>query len=65
EFEEVRVKIRVAKFNRKFTTLEHEIYDSSNHLLGKGEQSLMFVSSADYGLIDIPQEVLAAFAVYT
>jgi acyl-CoA thioesterase FadM len=64
EFEEVRVKIRVASFNRKFAYLEHEIYDSANRLLGKGEQSLMFVSASDYGLIDIPQEVHNGFLPY-
>ncbi|MCX7713855.1 MAG: hypothetical protein N2035_09390, partial [Chthoniobacterales bacterium] len=61
EFETVSVKIRIASYNRKFVTLEHEIYDSAGRLLGKGNQSLMFVSSADYRLIDIPAEVAAAF----
>ena len=65
EFEQVSVRIRVAKFNRKFATLEHEVYDSSQKLLGHGEQSLMFVSSSDYKLIDIPQEVHQAFIAYT
>ncbi|MFZ5806018.1 MAG: acyl-CoA thioesterase [Verrucomicrobiota bacterium] len=64
EFEQVSVKIRIEKYNRKFVTLAHEIYDSTNQLLGKGEQTLMFVSSADYTLIDIPQEVYAAFIAY-
>lgn len=64
EFEQVSVKIRIAKFNRKFVTLEHEIYDSANQLLGRGEQTLMFVSSADYSLIDIPQEIYTAFITY-
>jgi len=64
EFEQVSVKIRIANYNRKFVTLAHEIYDSASHLLGKGEQSLMFVSSANYALIDIPQEVYSAFISY-
>lgn len=65
EFEEVKLKIRVAKFNRKFVTLEHEIYDSKNQMLGRGQQSLIFVASADYSLIDIPQEVYNGFIAYT
>lgn len=65
EFETVKVKIRIAKFNRKFVTLEHEIYDSHEHLLGKGSQSLLFVTSNDYRMIDIPQDVYSAFVVHT
>ena len=64
EFEAVSVKIRVSGQNRKFVTLEHEIYDSSGSLLGKGTQSLLFVSSADYRMLDIPQEVMTAFLPY-
>ena len=64
EFETVVVRIRIAGHNRKFVTLEHEIYDSSEHLLGKGQQSLLFVSSADYRMIDVPPEVHAAFLPY-
>lgn len=65
EFETVSVRIRVANFNRKFVTLEHEVYDSAKALLGHGKQTLLFVSSADYKLIDIPNEVTAAFIAYT
>ncbi|MDD5199648.1 MAG: acyl-CoA thioesterase [Terrimicrobiaceae bacterium] len=65
EFETVSVRIKIASFNRKFVTLEHEIYDSHEHLLGKGRQSLLFVSSADYHMLDIPQDVHAAFLVHT
>ena len=65
EFETVSVKIRVSGHNRKFATLEHEIYDSSGSLLGKGSQSLLFVSSTDYKLIDIPHEVTTAFLSYS
>ncbi len=64
EFETVSVKIRVASHNRKFATLEHEIYDSSGSLLGKGSQSLLFVSSFDYKMLDIPQDVVNAFIAY-
>ena len=64
EFETVSVRIRIGGYNRKFVTLEHEIYDSQNQLLGKGQQSLLFVSSADYRMIDVPPEVHSAFIPY-
>jgi acyl-CoA thioesterase FadM len=64
EFESVKVRIRIGKYNRKFVTLEHEVYDSHEHMLGKGQQSLLFVSSADYRMIDIPPEVYSAFVVH-
>jgi acyl-CoA thioesterase FadM len=65
EFETVSVRIRIANYNRKFVTLEHEVYDSAKKLLGHGKQSLLFVSSADYKLIDLPPEVATAFMTYT
>ena len=61
EFDVITIKIRVADFNRKFCTLEHQIFGSENELLGKGKQSLLFVSSKDYSLLDIPGEVYTAF----
>ena len=64
EFDTITVKIRVADFNRKFCTLEHQIFGSENELLGKGKQSLLFVSSKDYSLLDIPPEVYTAFMKY-
>lgn len=64
EFETVSVRIRVASYNRKFVTLEHEIVDSHGNLLGKGNQSLLFVSSTDYKMLDIPQDVVSAFISY-
>lgn len=65
EFDTITVKIRVQDFNRKFCTLEHQIFGSGNELLGKGKQSLLFVSSKDYSLLDIPSEVYTAFVKYT
>jgi acyl-CoA thioesterase FadM len=65
EFETVQVKIRVAGYNRKFATLEHEIFDSLGQLLGKGKQTLLFVSSADYRMLDIPPDVYSAFIAHT
>lgn len=65
EFENVSVRIRIDSYNRKFVILVHEIYDSSGKLLGKGKQSLLFVSSADYHMIDLPTEVAVAFMAHT
>jgi acyl-CoA thioesterase FadM len=64
EFERVSVKIKVGEYNRKFVTLEHAIFDSAGNQLGKGKQQLIFVSSADYKLLDIPNEVYEAFVAY-
>jgi len=61
EFEQIEVKIRVADFNRKFVTLEHQVFDSAKQLLGKGKQVLLFVSSKDYRILDIPGECHKAF----
>lgn len=65
EFETVSVRIRIASYNRKFVVLEHEIYDSLDKQLGKGKQSLLFVSSSDYRMIDVPNEVMSAFLAHT
>ena len=65
EFETVSVKIRVASYNRKFATLEHEIYDSTGNQLGRGKQTLLFVSSSDYKMLDIPPDVYSAFIAHT
>jgi len=64
EFDRITVKIRVSDFNRKFCTLEHQIFGAEGELLGKGKQSLLFVSSKDYSLLDIPPEVYTAFSKY-
>ena len=64
EFERVSVKIKVGEYNRKFVTLEHAIFDSAGNQLGKGKQQLIFVSSSDYKLLDIPGEVYEAFVAY-
>jgi len=64
EFERVSVKIKVGEYNRKFVTLEHAIFDSAGNQLGKGKQQLIFVSSTDYKLLDIPDEIYEAFVAY-
>jgi acyl-CoA thioesterase FadM len=64
EFEQIQIKIRVSDFNRKFVTMEHQVFDSQNMLLGKGKQVLLFVSSANYQIIDIPADCHKAFIPY-
>lgn len=64
EFDTITVKIRVSDFSRKFCTLEHQVFGTDNELLGKGKQNLLFVSSKDYSLLDIPGEVYTAFMPY-
>lgn len=64
EFEQIEVKIRISGFNRKFVTMEHEIFDSGKTMLGKGKQVLLFVSSKDYRIIDIPPDLYKAFLPY-
>ncbi|MEM6822069.1 MAG: thioesterase family protein [Verrucomicrobiota bacterium] len=64
EFEKITVRIRVSGTNRKMATLEHQVLNSANQILGKGQQQLIFVSSKDYKLLDIPQQVLTAFMKY-
>ncbi|WP_421725709.1 thioesterase family protein [Bauldia sp.] len=62
EFEAITVRLRIGGYNRKFVTLEHEmIRRSDGALIGSGSQSLMFVNANDYGLVDIPPPVTAAF----
>lgn len=65
EFDIITVKIRVQGFNRKFVTLEHIIINQDQQVLGKGKQILMFVSSSDYKLVDMPHAVHTAFFPYT
>lgn len=64
EFDQITIKIKVKETNRKFCTLEHQIFGPDDQLLGKGQQSLLFVSSKDYALLDIPSEVYTAFMKY-
>jgi len=64
ELDGIPWKFAVADFNRKFCTLEHQVFGTDNELLGKGKQSLLFVSAKDYSLLDIPPEVYTAFLPY-
>lgn len=64
EFEQITVKLRIGDYNRKFATLEHQILDSKGDILGKGKQTLLFVSSSDYRILDIPEAAVRAFIAY-
>ncbi|MEM7442079.1 MAG: thioesterase family protein [Pseudomonadota bacterium] len=61
EFEALTVRLKIESFNRKFVKLRHEIRDAMNQMIGEGEQTLMFVETNDYRLIDIPGDVYNAF----
>ncbi|WP_457108455.1 acyl-CoA thioesterase [Methylobacterium sp. P5_C11] len=64
EFEPVTVRISIASHNRKFVTLAHEIHSEVNGLLGRGEQSLMFVDTVHYRPLDIPRTIIEGFLPY-
>ncbi|WP_342152564.1 thioesterase family protein [Methylorubrum sp. SB2] len=64
EFEPLTVRIRVKHANRKFVTLEHEIHSVTQGLLGRGEQSLMFVDTRNYRPLDIPKSIVEGFLPY-
>ncbi len=64
EFQDVRVRLRISGFNRKFVKLEHEIRGVDGTMVGSGEQALMFVDASDYALIDIPGKVYSSFIKY-
>ena len=64
EFEKIRIEIELGDHNRKFIELNHRVLDGANKVLGKGKQTLMFVASKDYSLLDIPATLRAAFVPY-
>ena len=64
EFEEIEIRIRLSKYNRKFATLSHEIHSRSHGLLGSGSQIVLFVDRETYRPIDIPPNVLRGFMPY-
>lgn len=61
EFETITVRLRIESFNRKFATLEHEVYNGQGTMLGSGRQVLLFVNSETYQIRDMPAEVREAF----
>jgi len=64
EFEAVTIRIRIARHNRKFVTLTHEIHSDAHGLLGRGEQGLMFVDTKTYHPLDIPRAIVQGFLRY-
>jgi YbgC/YbaW family acyl-CoA thioester hydrolase len=65
EFEPVVVRIKISHYNRKFVTLVHEVQSETRGLLGRGEQSLMFVDTHDFHPLDIPRAILEHFGPYS
>lgn len=64
EFEPITVRLKIANHNRKFVTLAHEIHSKNHGLLGRGEQSLMFVDTQHYRPLDIPRAIVEGFLPY-
>lgn len=64
EFDLLMVRIRISGHNRKFVTLQHEIYADDRGLLGKGEQTLMFADTTGGRLLDIPGDIIRGFLPY-
>ncbi len=61
EFEPAKVRLRIASHNRKFVTLGHEIVSERHGVLGRGEQSLMFVDRKSFKPLDIPVDIVRGF----
>ena len=61
EFTPVTVRLKIGSYNRKFVTLVHEIHSRTDGLIGKGEQTIMFVDSTHYKPLDIPPVILRGF----
>ena len=64
EFDQVTVRLKIGSYNRKFVTIVHEIHSISGGLIGKGEQSIMFVAKDHFKLLDIPAVILQRFLPY-
>jgi YbgC/YbaW family acyl-CoA thioester hydrolase len=64
EFDAVTIRVKIAGHNRKFVTLAHEIHSETHGLLGRGEQSLMFVDTANFHPLDIPRSIVEGFLPY-
>jgi acyl-CoA thioesterase FadM len=64
EFDPITVRIWIASHNRKFVKLEHEIHGENLGLLGRGEQSLMFVDTEHFRPLDIPRAIVEGFLRY-
>jgi acyl-CoA thioesterase FadM len=64
EFEDVLVRIKIAGNNRKFVTLRHEIISPLRGILGRGEQSIMFLDTKSLQPVDIPRAIIEGFLPY-
>jgi acyl-CoA thioesterase FadM len=64
EFEDVLVRIKIAGNNRKFVTLRHEIISPLRGILGRGEQSIMFLDTKSLQPVDIPRAIVEGFLPY-
>jgi acyl-CoA thioesterase FadM len=64
EFEPIVVRLRIASHNRKFVTLQHELYAEAGAMLGAGEQILMFVDVENSQPLDIPRDIVRGFLPY-
>ena len=64
EFEPITVRLKIATHNRKFVVLAHEIYSKNHGLLGRGEQSLMFVDTQHNRPLAIPRAIIEGFLPY-
>jgi YbgC/YbaW family acyl-CoA thioester hydrolase len=64
EFETIEVRVKISDYNRKFSTLAHRVFNGDGQELGRGTQTLMFVSATDYRLINIPDVCMRAFLNY-
>jgi acyl-CoA thioesterase FadM len=64
EFEDVLVRIKIAGNNRKFVTLRHEIVSPLRGILGRGEQSIMFLDAKNLQPLDIPRAIVEGFLPY-
>jgi acyl-CoA thioesterase FadM len=64
EFEAITVRIRISGHNRKFVTLDHEVFSSARGMLGRGQQTLMFVNTENNRPLDIPGDIIRGFLPY-
>jgi acyl-CoA thioesterase FadM len=64
EFEDVLVRIKIAGNNRKFVTLRHEIVSPLRGILGRGEQSIMFLDAKSAQPLDVPRAIIEGFLPY-
>lgn len=64
EFTTVTVRVKIKSYNRKFVTLVHEIHSRTDGLVGKGEQTIMFVDTTHLKPLDIPPVIMRSFLPY-